>query len=58
VLSLKPPIPANDEERLRELYRYEILDTLPEQLFDDITKLAATVCGTPISLVSLVDRDR
>ena len=52
------PIPANESERLAELERYKLLDTLPEQSIDDIACLAAQICGTPMSLVSLVDRDR
>lgn len=47
-----------EEERLGALARYAILDTSPEQAFDDVAKLAAALCDTPIALVSLVDRDR
>ncbi|MGC1129434.1 MAG: GAF domain-containing sensor histidine kinase [Candidatus Acidiferrales bacterium] len=50
--------PINEEERLSELRRYSVLDTSPEGAFDDLTKLAAYVCGAPISLVSLVDAER
>ncbi|HEX8464057.1 MAG TPA: response regulator [Abditibacterium sp.] len=52
------PLPANESQRLETLGSYAILDTLPEQQFDDLTFLAAQICGTPISLLSLVDRDR
>ena len=45
-------------ERLTQLRRYEILDTAPEEVFDDFTILAAQICGTPISLISLVDAER
>lgn len=55
---MKPPIPANEEARLSELRRYNILDTLPEAAFDDLTFLASHICHTPISLVSLIDADR
>lgn len=51
---------ANIDEfaRQRALDTYRVLDTVPEQAFDDITRLASMVCGTPIALVSLIDRDR
>ncbi|WP_159789695.1 sensor histidine kinase [Sodalinema gerasimenkoae] len=52
------PYPANEAERQRALEQYNLLDTLPEQAFDDITTLAAHICDTPIALVSLIDRDR
>jgi transcriptional regulator with GAF, ATPase, and Fis domain len=49
-----------DEEnkRLKALYQYNILDTLPEQVFDDITYLASYICESPIALISLVDEKR
>lgn len=51
-------IPVNEESRLRKLYELGILDTLEEQAYDDLTRLAAEICDTPIALVSLIDRDR
>lgn len=51
---LTPDEPA----RLAALHNLAILDTLPEQGFDDITLLAAHICETPIALVSLVDTAR
>jgi GAF domain-containing protein len=52
------PIPESEAERLNTLRGYKILDTHPEDRFDDLTRLAASICGTPIALVSLVDEDR
>jgi two-component system, sensor histidine kinase and response regulator len=52
------PLPSTEEERLKALVGYQILDTLPEQAFDDITLLAAEVCETETAAISLVDRDR
>jgi two-component system NtrC family sensor kinase len=53
-----PGIPADERQRLEALTRSELLDTPPEPDFDDIARLAAESCGTPIALISLVDRDR
>ena len=48
----------NEAERLATLYKYGVLDTDFEERFDRLTRLAAAVFDTPISLISLVDRDR
>jgi PAS domain S-box-containing protein len=56
--SMKPPLPKDESARLEALHRYAILDTLPEQEFDDLTRLAALICGTPVALVSFVDAER
>lgn len=53
-----PPIPPNEEERLRELESYHILDTLPDQVYEDSVRLTAYICQTPMALVNLIDRDR
>ncbi len=55
---MKPPVPANETERLAALRAYEILDTGTERAYDDLTALAAYICGTPIALISLVDASR
>ena len=52
------PIPDSEPERLAELESYRILDTPPEQMFDDITLLASQIFEMPIAVLSLIDRDR
>ncbi|WP_019038628.1 sensor histidine kinase [Psychroflexus tropicus] len=50
--------PKTESQRLKALKSLDILDTLPEQEYDQITKLVASICDTPIALISLVDEDR
>jgi diguanylate cyclase (GGDEF)-like protein len=52
------PIPENEERRLHALNDYNIMDSLPEQAYDDFTKLASAICNTPIALISLLDDHR
>jgi diguanylate cyclase (GGDEF)-like protein len=47
-----------EDQRLAALYSYDVLDTQPEESFDRITRLVRMTLGTPIAVVSLVDRDR
>src|SRR5688572_29672145 len=51
-------IQENEAERLKDLKSYNILDTSPEQDFQDITELAAAICGVPIAMCSLIDTNR
>lgn len=51
-------LPENEEARLRALKQYAILDSAAEKDYDDITLLAAYICKTPMSMVSLVDETR
>ncbi|TMQ01443.1 MAG: PAS domain S-box protein [Verrucomicrobia bacterium] len=52
------PRPSNEVDRLKALRAYNVLDSPPEEAFDDLTRLAAQTCDTPIALVSLVDEER
>lgn len=52
------PLPHNESERLAALKRYNILDTLPEDAFDDATKLVAYICDVPIAHISFIDENR
>jgi GAF domain-containing protein len=55
---MKAPLPTNEAERLAALKEYHILDTGTEQSYDDITTLAAHICGVPVALISMVDEAR
>lgn len=50
------PLPANEEARLAALKAYDILNTPPEPLYDNIAQLTVQICGTPMATVTLVDR--
>jgi GAF domain-containing protein len=52
------PIPANEAERLKALYWYEIMDTETEEVFNDLAFVASKICHTPIALISLVGEKR
>jgi GAF domain-containing protein len=55
---MKAPLPKNEAKRLKVLWQYDVLDTVPEEVFDDLTDLAAHICEAPIALISLVDENR
>jgi PAS domain S-box-containing protein len=55
---MNAPLPPDESERLAALRQYEVMDTAPEDAFDDLTLLAAHVCQVPMALVSLVDEKR
>src|SRR6056297_1931368 len=50
--------PAAEAQRLAALYRYDILDTEPEEAFDRISQMAAHLFDAPLAFVSLIDEDR
>jgi serine/threonine protein kinase len=56
--ALEIPLPDDETGRLAALARLEILDTGPEQEFDDLTLLASQLCAAPVAFISFVDRDR
>lgn len=55
---IAPPYPIDEEQRLAAVRSYNLLDTLPEKDFDNITAITAIICDVPISLVTLLDADR
>lgn len=55
---LAPSIPKNENERLNELYDSGLLDTPKESDFDNLTNLASSIFGAPVSIITLVDENR
>ena len=53
-----PTMIKNEPARLAALQKYAILDSEPEQAFDDLVQLASFICDTPIAMISLVDENR
>lgn len=52
------PVHLDESERQRALDAYHLVDSFPEAAYDDIVRLATLLCGVPIAIVSLIDRDR
>jgi PAS domain S-box-containing protein len=55
---MNAPLPSDEVERLAVLRSLNVLDMPPEEAFDELTNLAATICQTPVALISLVDESR
>lgn len=54
----KPIVPGNEAQRLLTLESYHVVDTLPEESYNDLTRIASIICNTPIALVTFVDEKR
>lgn len=52
------PLPANEADRVATLHSLRVLDTLPQEVFNHVTALAADICGVPMALITLVDSHR
>ena len=57
-MTTSPDVARTDAARIAAVRRYEILDAPTDGAFDEVAEAAATVCGTPIATVSIVDNDR
>ncbi|MCK8519938.1 GAF domain-containing sensor histidine kinase [Aquimarina sp. D1M17] len=55
---IAPKIPTNEFQRQKAVEKYGLLDTLPEESFDSITRLISYICNVPIALITLLDNDR
>src|ERR1700744_907969 len=55
---VKAELHSAEEYRLAALRHYDILDTPREADFDEVVKVASAVCGTPISVINLIDQGR
>lgn len=58
ITMLIAPLPKTEELRLLDLQLYDILDTPDENEYDELRELAAQICNCPVSLISLIDKDR
>lgn len=55
---IKPTLPENETERLNALRQYNVMDSLPEEDYDNITRIASEICQMPVSLITIIDSDR
>lgn len=55
---IAPPILDNETARQAAVEKYRLLDTMPEDNYDNITSLISNICNAPISLITLLDKDR
>src|SRR5579875_3831326 len=52
------PLPLDESARLAALRKSGLVGSPPEAVYDDLTRRAAEVCGTPMALISLVEEKR
>jgi len=57
-MSTLPPPPYDEQLRLKALRELDVVGTAPEKQFEALVRAAALVCGTPISLISLIEEER
>ena len=57
-MTVEMPIPDDEHQRLKNLHEYNIMDTAPEIIFDEITELAAEILQCPVSFIQFMDEDR
>ncbi|WP_299217284.1 GAF domain-containing sensor histidine kinase [uncultured Aquimarina sp.] len=55
---IAPIFPKNEKHRQIAVEKYGLLDTLPEESYDNITSIMSYICDVPISLITLLDKDR
>lgn len=55
---MKAPLPQDERRRVEALREFEVLDTEPEEAYDEVARLAAYICQTPTALITFVDSDR
>ena len=55
---LTAALPHDEAERLVALRSYQVLDSVPEQEYEDLVLLASTICEAPFALLTMVDSDR
>ena len=54
----EPPTPSSEDERLKALAEYNLLDAPNEEVFDAFARVAAKSCGTPVAVIALAGRDQ
>lgn len=55
---IKPEMPENESDRLREIYKYKLTEKLSDENLESIVEIASEICKMPISLISIVDENR